>query len=386
LNVLGVLSPSRGAVFGERATVFIPPHGEQSGDRQHMSYAAVRHKLRVMCDEAWSVFASSLERSQSRLVASGAAVLRQALSKATRGRPLPPQERQLFEMSQRTNPMRSLMALPTLDALVPCSEKDLGTLPVVVASIRSGSDNPMDRIVVVVPADLVQHVVGALDERCYVLADEDLLDEATRRLVKSIVPAWRRGWVTQQLVKFEGVARSRRDGVLVVDADTVLLRPRTWLAGSRQLLVPVHEFHPPYEDHFQRVFGRAGCSATVSWVAHHQLMRPSAVKAMFGLTESERSQRLGEWVQAADFSQPSALSEYHTYGRWIETHASVDFALGRWGNAAVPRQHIEALRALSAPSPQNAVTRLRAEFPTRLSISMHSYLTPVIETTDLEIR
>jgi hypothetical protein len=240
--------------------------------------------------------------------------------------------------------------------------------------------------VVVVPGDLIPNVVAELDGRCDVVAEEDLIDEATRALVKSMVPPMRRGWVTQQLLKFQGVARSHQDGVLVVDADTVLLRPRTWLAGSRQLLVPVHEFHPPYEEHYQRVFGRAGRPATVSWVAHHQLMRPSIVKAMFGVTQSERSQKLGEWVQAADFSQASALSEYHSYGRWIETRASGDYVLGRWGNARMPRQGVEALGASGAASSQDTLGRLRAEFPTHLSVSMHSYLPPTAETTDLEIR
>ena len=334
---------------------------------------------------ARSQFASSLERSQSRFVASGASLLRQALSSASRGRPLPRRARQLFEMSQRTNPLRPTAALPTIDAVVPCANKDMPTLSLVIASIRLGSDNPVDRIVVVVPGELVSQLAANLDG-CEVVAEEDLLDGAMRSLIRSSVPEHRRGWVTQQLAKFEGVTSSSRDGVLVVDADTVLLRPRTWLAGSRQLLVPVHEFHSPYEEHFQRVFGQEGCQATVSWGAHHQLMRPSIVKAMFGVTKPEQSQGLREWVQAADFSQDSALSEYHSYGRWVETRASSDYALGRWGNAAMPRHLIEELSASSAPSAQDAVIRLRTEFPTRLSISMHSYLPPTSETTDLEIQ
>lgn len=277
-------------------------------------------------------------------------------------------------MSQRSDPLRSATPPPRIDALVPCAEKDLPTLPLVIASIHSASVNPVDRVVVVVRRDLLQRARAAMDAECDLVAEEDLLDEATRNLVDSIVPADRRGWVVQQLAKFEVVASSPREGVLVVDADTVMLRPRTWLTDSRQLLVPVHEFHSPYEQHFQRFFGRTERAATVSWVAHHQLMRPPTVRAMFGLAKNERSRRLGEWVAAADFSQPSALSEYHTYGRWLETRAPDGYALGRWGNKAVPRTSVEDLGALPVAGASDGVRRLRREFPTSVSISMHAYL------------
>ena len=55
------------------------------------------------------------------------------------------------------------------------------------------------------------------------------------------------GWVLAQYLKIWTVATSESEGVLVLDADTLLLSPRIFLDRSgKQILTPSVEFHRTY--------------------------------------------------------------------------------------------------------------------------------------------
>ena len=184
----------------------------------------------------------------------------------------------------------------------------------------------------------------------------------------------------QQVLKLSGAATCPHAGVLVVDADTILLAPRVWLVGRRQLLPVVHEYHLPYVRHTEQCLGRAGRSDRVTYVAHHQLMQPRVVRRM--LTDIRLRQggtrvaagadvgldtALAAWVATADHAEQSALSEYHTYGAFLRNSEPSHAVVARWANAAVSRTEL-------SPAGADSVAALRARFPDALSVSLHAYL------------
>ena len=57
----------------------------------------------------------------------------------------------------------------------------------------------------------------------------------------------RNTWVLQQLLKVQGVLTSKSDAVLILDSDTVLLRPRPWFSpAGHQILMPSMEYNDSY--------------------------------------------------------------------------------------------------------------------------------------------
>lgn len=287
--------------------------------------------------------------------------------------------RVLFERALPVDPLAGSSddRLPAIEVMVPCAEKDLAQLELVVDSVALGVANPVQRVVIVTPSSAQLRVTGLLGDRASVVTDEHLVLPRTSAAIAELVPPGRRNWVKQQVLKLGFVASSEAEGVLVLDADTILLKPRVWLRDGRQILSVAHEYHAPYVNHTKRVLGPTARDEGLSWVTHHQLMQPQIVREMMRQIlcprlrdspsgdsdiELDLDRALEVWVRSADFSETSALSEYHTYGVFLRSAKPNMAVAARWGNATV--------RPSQLPS---GVQELRWEFPDTLSISAHSY-------------
>ena len=259
-----------------------------------------------------------------------------------------------------------------------------------LAASRSAVLNPVSGVLLLSPRRDVGHLADLVTGDVSIQADEDLVLSRAFAAIDELVPAGRRGWVVQQVVKLAVAASASVPGVLVVDSDTVLLEPRVWLDGSRQLPTVVREYHEPYVVHAERCLGELGRAEGVSWVSHHQLMQPRVVRQM--LTQilcrlgdlDERpsgadsgadsvdvdvdvDRALELWIRSADFSENSALSEYHTYGAFIRNAEPSNAIPARWGNARMKRSSL----SVGALHDLDEVRRLGAP---ALSVSLHAYL------------
>ena len=283
---------------------------------------------------------------------------------------------------ERTLPVNPLATnspaeLTSIEVMIPCAEKDVASLGPVVDSVAQGVVNRVDRVVVVAPSAARLRIGESLGDRVSVEADEDLDLPRTSLAIAELVPIDRRDWVMQQVVKLAFVARSSAEGVLVLDADTMLLEPRIWLRGDRQILPMAHEYHLPYVEHVDRVFGSVVRDEGVSWVTHHQLMQPSVVRDMLTVilrrltgdgpadevdVEPDVDHALELWVRSADFTELSPLSEYHTYGVFLSSRSPELAVPARWGNVTIAPQQV-----------QSDLAEILRSFPGALSASGHCY-------------
>ena len=234
------------------------------------------------------------------------------------------------------NPLSDLDPAPIV-LMIPVASRDFRTLNINLESAFQNILNPILQTYILTPN--VQNIAGLpLDRGIRVMADDDLLGENFIQRVNPIISRWEkripRGWFVQQLLKLEFARVSNSQGVLVLDSETMLLRPRSFLSSSNvQLLIPSYEFHKPYEDHYRRAFSaRLGQSlvSRLSFVSHHQVLQPSIVREMFPSQDS-----LIEWLELGDpMSYSSPVSEYHTYGRYIVDRHPTRFVLGSFRNKA----------------------------------------------------
>ena len=285
--------------------------------------------------------------------------------------------RSRYEATRPFDPLSNGRDVPPIEVFIPCVLKDLPTLRLAIEGARLGSRNPISRVTVCAPERDVAAISAEVGAAAFVIAEEEVQSPGVVAQVDRIVPPERRNWVVQQLLKLGYVAQSRSQGVLVIDADTVLLRQRTWLADGCQLLAISREMHVPYRDHVRTWLGDRVADSNVSFVTHHQLMQPGAVRAM--LSCGSGSDRLKAedsaaidvglrcWLGAADFSLASALSEYHSYGAWLTFSQPKQTARCSWGN--VEPRRLDA----SAEFDELRIATLRSEYPEATSVTFHSW-------------
>src|SRR5690606_23976056 len=118
-------------------------------------------------------------------------------------------------------------AMTRLDVLIPAVPKDLVTLPFVIDAVRKYVRHPIGHIFVVAPAD---HRIIALCTRKKVkFVDERTAVPFSKHRFRYRAKTWElSGWLLQQMIKLNCDKLCTTDHFLVIDADTVLIRPHTF--------------------------------------------------------------------------------------------------------------------------------------------------------------
>jgi hypothetical protein len=205
------------------------------------------------------------------------------------------------------------------------------------------------------------------------ICDEDLLSQELLDSVRNLVPPTKHGWIRQQLLKFVSTQNLTNGGILLLDADTVLLKQQDWIdtSGVQNLNISV-EFHEPYVEHFKRFMKAIGRKEIfeknigVSFVTHYQLMQREIVREIFEFEGREFTEGLEIWIKELDFSKTeSAGSEWHTYGTFLAMRHPEKIRLSQWRNTGVPREYLLG---------QDNFLELPSTYGKFNSVSLHHYL------------
>ncbi len=251
-----------------------------------------------------------------------------------------------------------------LDVLIPAAEGDRDVLGVTIQGLRRNLAHPVGTIWVVAdPALKSAQVAEALGCRVVdegsvlpiVRADIDYQVEYQGESVD------RSGWLFAQLLKLSADTISARENVLVIDADTVLVRPQTFTSRGRVVLFHSSEYHPPYFDAYRAVTGLAPASR-VSCITHHMVMRRGTLLGLKSLMERTRS--VPWWQAVLDtcvYKSISGFADYEVYGNYELTVGGV--ARRWWSNQPQSRSTLAELDVLE----RRYGARLR-------TVSFHHYL------------
>ncbi len=273
------------------------------------------------------------------------------------------------------NPLGREIDPPQINVAIPFVEKDLEVLPYVVKSVYECVRNPVRKISLVTPAEpngvkplfskkASEETLNKLladHAEIELLFDHQVLGDKVWLQVLESKPG---GWVIQQFVKFAVVLRDMSTPTLIVDADTVLLSPKTWIRrGNVQLLQVAYEFEPRYFDVMESFFSirkRFG----LSFVTHHTLMQPNIVAEMFPNREESI---FNWWLDSKNF--PGAfLAENESYGSYLYEKYPQLVRLGSWSNLLSPK-FSEFHKVASA----NKTTSYGDLVPHYCSISFHAH-------------
>jgi len=265
--------------------------------------------------------------------------------------------RQFISLIQSSNPLKN-QELPTVNVAIPCHIKDYKNLNLVIQGIQRNVINPIDKIQIFVPENQLNQFKQKFPNQI-ILSERKIINSELRNFIDTNIPEIRKGWITQQLVKILIGLQSDKVATLIVDSDTVLLKPRIWLdSQGKQSISMSCEYHSAYKVQQFNFFKSR--SSAFSFVTHHQLMKKDSLQRIYGA----KGENLISWLTCADFNNDSALSEYDTYGEWMLRNEIRSLVFSKWNN-------------LSAAFNLDLFTDLEElsnQFPQFHSISNHSYL------------
>ena len=287
--------------------------------------------------------------------------------------------RALVSLCQPRDPLRRSRNLAPIDLVVPFVEKDLRSLELVIEHVVKNVRNPIEHVILITPrnregtgprfvrdesTDILNSIL-ARRPLVEIRFDQDVLGtEILQELEERFGRGDRNaGWVTQQLIKFSAAVASTARASLILDADTLLLSPKTWLTSEgKQLLQVANEYHKDFMTHVFHYF-QVPKKLKLSFVTHHQLMQTDVVREMF----PHGARSLLDWWKSSTDSIGRDLGDYEAYGAFLAHHHPDRVAFGSFANLFSPHLtwFLEDLAASGSST--------RALIPGYCSVSFHSW-------------
>lgn len=205
---------------------------------------------------------------------------------------------------------------PVIDILIPAIEKDLGTLPYVIDHLRRYVQHPIGQIYIVSPAS---HRIRNLcaNKKCVFVNERSVLP-ITKQDIHYQSSRWNRsGWLYQQLLKMNGDRIVRANHFLVMDADTVLITPHSFLAGGKTVFYCRDWSQPEYFNTYRKLLG-VKAPRPRSFVTHYMLFEKTKLASLKKKIEAKHRM---PWYRAIihciNKKKQFGFSEYETYANYL---------------------------------------------------------------------
>lgn len=203
-----------------------------------------------------------------------------------------------------------------IDVVIPAIDKDLGTLPHAIDSVRKYVAHPIGTIYIVAPGS---NAIKALCIRksCTFVHEANVLPLRKRHITYRSKRWERSGWLYQQLLKLGSSSITGRRYFLVLDADTVLIRHHRFKENGRLVFYCRGWSQPEYFVTYRKLMGRKA-SRPRSFVTHYMMFDKTKLNALKRKIEARHGTR---WYYAiigsVNRSKTFGFSEYETYGNFV---------------------------------------------------------------------
>lgn len=205
---------------------------------------------------------------------------------------------------------------PPIDVLIPAIEKDLATLPHVIDSLRRYVRHPISHIYIVSPNS--SRIRNMCSRKSCIFIDETTVLPFTKKDIHYSSTRWNRsGWLYQQLLKMNGDHICRENFFLVIDADTVLIRPHRFRSGGKSIFYCRSWSQPEYFRTYRKLLGAAAPSPK-SFVTHYMLFEKAQLA---GLKRKIEARHGLPWysaiIRSIDKKKQFGFSEFETYANYV---------------------------------------------------------------------
>lgn len=247
-----------------------------------------------------------------------------------------------------------------IDVVVPTIAKDLAVLETSLTSLRNLAQ-PINQVFIVSRPE--EGILQFCQAHNYHFINEVTVLGYTKDEIKYTVGGQNRsGWIYQQLLKLGADAFVQKDNYLVLDSDTVLVAPHSFISDHRYVLQANTDWHQPYLETFKKLFG-INPANHLSSVCHMMLFNTRRVREMRQQIERVSGKKWDRAIiDALDLNQASSFSEYETYANWLAIHYPQEIKRVPFYNQTLERRHLMSLAELE----QKYGKKLK-------SVSFHSY-------------
>jgi hypothetical protein len=238
---------------------------------------------------------------------------------------------------------QSLKANNTNIAVVICCiDKDDETLPKCIESVRQYLNHPIKNIYLVAPCNSLKIKQIAENLSCIFVNEETIL-EIKKEDIKYIVNGKdRSGWIFQQLLKLHADKISNSDNIFVIDADTILIQPKTLISNGKTIFDFSDEYHYPYFKALNRLCNFDKISS-VSFVSHMMTFnRFMLINLRKDISDFNKKPFIKSILEILDENENSCFSEFELYGNFYINN-SRNFIFEYWNNQSLNRQNLSAL-------------------------------------------
>ncbi|WCN37922.1 DUF6492 family protein [Aneurinibacillus uraniidurans] len=223
-----------------------------------------------------------------------------------------------------------------IDVLIPVIEKDLGTLPFVIDSVRKHVQHPIGNIFIVAPPS--EKIKNVCKQKHCKFINENKVLPITKKNINYRTNKWdRSGWLFQQLLKLSGDSLCSQKFYLVIDADTVLIRPHRFRQNQKTIFYCRSWSRAEYFRTYKKLMGRRATAPTY-FVAHYMLFEKAKVRK---LKRAIAAKHNTSWykaiIRSINKSKKITFSEFETYGNFIYSNYPGQFVIKRTLNRSLPR-------------------------------------------------
>lgn len=233
-----------------------------------------------------------------------------------------------------------------IDIVIPVIDKDAETLRAVIESAKKYIRHPIGSFYLVSPQNSPVIKSIALETNCIFIDEAILVDSSPQKIQYMCNGINRAGWAYQQLLKWSGAKFCKNRYYLVIDSDTVFIRPQAFEYNGRIVFDHCDFIHKPYFEAFTRLFGIKPKS-TVSFTTHHALIDTELMQEIFEYIENKHNK---PWHKAVidtiDQKHKSSISDYDNYGLFVTEKHPETMAIRYWANLSLQRDELVNLRKL----------------------------------------
>ena len=255
-------------------------------------------------------------------------------------------KRYFFVNTRKVQEHLSHYKLPEIEILFVSKQEDFVILLESVLAAINMSINPVKKVSIIVPENDLNFCKKYFSDCVYLdklvfIPETSVISKKTIELIKNQRPD-RFGWILQQVIVAEFILRTNCSNILIVDADTILLRKKIWVdVNQNQILMPTQEIHLPYYNFLSNV-SKIYSIPKFSFVSHHLLVQTEVFREIYNMFFGDINSALQKAFELTQLHEPSPFDlKYEIYSQYLYKNFPERVDLIKWGNLSCPRREFD---------------------------------------------
>ena len=207
-----------------------------------------------------------------------------------------------------------------IDVIIPVIDKDAPTLLLTIESVRANILQPIKNIYFIAPESKLLREI-AHEKNCIFVLEDGVLPIFSKNTK-------RKGWIKQQYLKLNSDTVASCEHFLVIDADTLLIRPQIFVTNHKAVLNILYDYWFKRKQMVKIALG-FNKFHNLDFTSHHMLLSKTKLKALKQHLEKLHGKPWQDALDSLDIPEGS-FSEYELYGNFVAQRfeKEVEFVLG----------------------------------------------------------